>query len=161
MGLMSYSTEFTFNAPIKILFRAVQEAMQNIKRIKSVESFENQNIIIAMTKMRLGYFGEKIEVNFNSVDDLNTKILITSSGTQFELHQNKDNCINIIYETKKVLLSSKYRELIETGKAAVSKNSVSQDLYGELIKLKKLHDAGIISDIEFENKKQDLLSQLQ
>lgn len=161
MGLISYSAEFTFNAPLNVIFRAVQEAIRSIKIIDSFEAFKNQNIIIAMTKFKiLRSFGEKIEISFQVVDKLNTKVLISSSGTQLELHQNKDNCNNIIYETKRVLSSNEYKELIEKEKTTLSKSSVSQDPYGELIKLKKLLDAGIISETDFEIKKLSLLSQL-
>ncbi|HOJ07788.1 MAG: SHOCT domain-containing protein [Ignavibacteriales bacterium] len=162
MGLFSYSTDFTFNAPIKVLFRAVQEAIESIKIIESSETFENQNIIIAMTKFNMfRSYGQKIEIRFQAVDKLNTKVLISSSVPILTFRYDKEACNNIIYETKRVLLLDKYRELIENDKVTISKNSVSQDPYGELIKLKKLLDAGIISEIDFESKKQDLLSQLQ
>ncbi|QKK00969.1 MAG: SHOCT domain-containing protein [Ignavibacteriota bacterium] len=115
-----------------------------------------------MTKFNMfRSYGQKIEIRFQAVDKLNTKVLISSSVPILTFRYDKEACNNIIYETKRVLLLDKYRELIENDKVTISKNSVSQDPYGELIKLKKLLDAGIISEIDFESKKQDLLSQLQ
>jgi len=160
MGVFSHSTEFNFDVPKNILFRACLDSLRYVSSIGSYEGFELQNIIVANTKMKFMKFGERIEIKFEVIDDLNTKIIISSGGPQFEFHQNKDNCDKIIYSLKRTLSSPKYKNLIEKEITSYSKDQTSKDPHGELLKLKKLLDVGIISEEEYESQKIKLLSQL-
>jgi len=154
MALADHSSEVYFNYDLENVFKALEKASEHMNGIKLDRLDPIAHVAYLKAGVSLLSWGENISVSLSQSDRGGTKILITSApktGISFagsaDMGKNQKN-IKIITEAVSEELKnfSPIKHTTPIGSSA-----------DEILKYKKLMDAGVISPEEFEAKKKQLL----
>lgn len=157
MSFIDHNGEVEYPYSFKTVFDALMEAIPNISGIDLDGADEISGRVTLKAGMSLASWGENINVQLTKINNTSTKMQILSTpktgvmfGGAMDLGKNRENINKIINAVSKVL-STKSPEVEITPSSNVSTAD-------ELLKLKQLKEEGILSEKEFDEQKQKVLS---
>lgn len=157
MSLVDHSGSVEYPYSKKTVFAAVMAAAKHIDGFELDSADEMSGHVTLKAGVSWSSWGENIPIQLISVSPVRTKVEIISTpktgvlfGGANDFGKNRRNIEKIISAISAQLQGKP----AEVEQPSVSSTSAAD----ELLKLKQLKDAGVLSDEEFESQKQKILS---
>jgi hypothetical protein len=157
MAILDHNGESEFPFRKDTVFDALIKAIPSVDGMKIESSNKLSGRVMVKAGVSLWSWGENIPIQLSALSNTRTKVQITSSpktgimfGGAFDLGKNRKNIERILFATSKIL--STIAPEIEVQEA-----SKILSVADELQKLKKLLDAGVLTQEEFNQQKAKIL----
>lgn len=157
MSLVDHHGEVEYPFSIKTVFTAIIEAAPNIEGLELDGADEISGRVIFKAGVSLVSWGENIPVQLIQVSNARTKMQILSTpktgvmfGGAMDMGKNRKNIEKIINAVSNILANK------EPEMESVAQSSCS--VADEILKLKQLLDANVLTQEEFDEQKKHILS---
>lgn len=155
MSLVDHHGEVEYPFSIKTVFTAIIDAAPNIEGLELDGADEISGRVTFKAGVSLASWGENIPVQLIQVSNTRTKMQIMSTpktgvmfGGAMDMGKNRKNIEKIINAVSKILANKEPEVAVQS----------SCSIADEMLKLKQLVDAGVLTQEEFDEQKKNLLS---
>lgn len=157
MSLVDHHGEVEYPFSIKTVFSAIIDAAPNIEGLELDGADEISGRVTFKAGVSLASWGENIPVQLTQVSKTRTKMQIMSTpktgvmfGGAMDMGKNRKNIEKIINAVSKILANKEPEVDVEV--------QSSCSIADEILKLKQLLDAGLLTQEEFDVQKKHILN---
>jgi len=146
--------------------KSMKRELKRVKRDEAKEKFQNNldaqlPLIRKIIKEKIGPMTEDTIKN-DSLIEKSLRKIYTILPFPIRLLCNEDKFIEYILPLKDMVFdeNNNIKQNLEQGSTFLNENNVSNDIVSKIEKLSELYKNGVLTEEEFAQKKQDLLSRL-